>query len=122
MRLFNARLSGLRTVMSENVFGIWKKRFPVLRMLRTHYLTSKDIILATAILHNVAMKLGEVSQHTIYVVCSTLFRAVCYYFYFYFMRICCIKNLLQSSDSKHIFCSFKIHVSVFYNWLIIPNN
>jgi hypothetical protein len=62
MRLFNARLSGLRTVMSENVFGIWKKRFPVLRMLRTHYQTSKDIILATAILHNVALKLGEVSQ------------------------------------------------------------
>jgi hypothetical protein len=61
MRLFNARLSGLRTVMSENVFGIWKKRFPVLRMLRTHYPTSKDVILATAILHNIAMKLGEVS-------------------------------------------------------------
>jgi hypothetical protein len=62
MRLFNARLSGLRTVMSENIFGIWKNRFPVLRMLRTHFPTSKDIILATAILHNIAMRLGEVSH------------------------------------------------------------
>jgi hypothetical protein len=30
-RLFNARLCGLRTEMSENVFGIWKRRFPILR-------------------------------------------------------------------------------------------
>jgi DDE superfamily endonuclease len=30
-RLFNSRLCGLRTVMSENVFGIWKRRFPCLR-------------------------------------------------------------------------------------------
>jgi hypothetical protein len=59
-RLFNFRLSALRTVMSENVFGIWKRRFPVLRMLRAFYLTSKDIILATAILHNLAVKFGEV--------------------------------------------------------------
>jgi hypothetical protein len=60
MRLFNSRLSALRTVMSENIFGIWKRRFPILRMLRPHYLTSKNIILATAILHNISMKLGEV--------------------------------------------------------------
>jgi hypothetical protein len=53
MRLFNCRLSALRTVMSENIF-------PILRMLRPHYLTSKNIILATAILHNIAMKLAEV--------------------------------------------------------------
>ena len=25
-RLFNRRLSGLRTVMSENIYGIWKRR------------------------------------------------------------------------------------------------
>jgi hypothetical protein len=36
-RLFNSRLCGLRTEMSENVFGIWKGRFPCLRNLRCHY-------------------------------------------------------------------------------------
>jgi hypothetical protein len=56
MRLFNSRLSGLRTVMSENVFGILKRRFPVLRNLRAHLPTSKVIILATAILHNISIR------------------------------------------------------------------
>jgi hypothetical protein len=32
-RLFNTRLCGLRTEMSENVYGMWKRRFPVLRNL-----------------------------------------------------------------------------------------
>jgi DDE superfamily endonuclease len=41
-RLFNSRLSGLRTEMTENVFGIWKQRFPCLRkttseILKTRY-------------------------------------------------------------------------------------
>ena len=47
-RLFNSRLSDLRTVMSENQFGIWKKRFPILKGLRTHFELSQKIVVATA--------------------------------------------------------------------------
>ena len=51
-RLFNQRLSGLRTVMTENLFGIWKRRFPILKALRTDFVLSQKIIVATAILFN----------------------------------------------------------------------
>ncbi len=60
MRLFNTRLSSIRTKMSENVFARWKGTFPILRMLRAHYHHAKPIIMATAILHNIAIKFGEV--------------------------------------------------------------
>lgn len=53
--LFNGRLSGLRTVMSECVFGIWKRRFPCLKHMRTHLQLSQDIIFATAVLHNLGV-------------------------------------------------------------------
>jgi hypothetical protein len=33
-RLFNQRLSGLRTVCTENIFGIWKRRYRCLKLLR----------------------------------------------------------------------------------------
>ena len=33
-RKFNRRLSGLRTVMSECLFGVWKRRWPALKNLR----------------------------------------------------------------------------------------
>jgi hypothetical protein len=59
-RLFNARLSALRTVMSENVCARWKNMFPVLRMHHSHYGNAKVIVTATAILHNIAIKFGEV--------------------------------------------------------------
>jgi hypothetical protein len=49
--IFNARLSGLRTVMSENVYGIWKRRFPCLSVMRSHVTLAKKTIYATAILH-----------------------------------------------------------------------
>ena len=29
-RRFNAKLSGIRTICTENLIGIWKRRFPVL--------------------------------------------------------------------------------------------
>jgi hypothetical protein len=54
-RLFNQRLSGLRTVMTENVYGVWKRRFPCLREMRNHLPTAKKIIVATAILHNLSI-------------------------------------------------------------------
>jgi hypothetical protein len=34
--LFNQRLSGLRTAMTENVYGVWKKRMACLNQLRCH--------------------------------------------------------------------------------------
>ena len=53
-RLFNGRLSGLRTVLTENVYARWKKRFPCLREMRTHLKFGQKIIVACSILHNMA--------------------------------------------------------------------
>ena len=58
-RLFNRRLSGLRTVMSENVFGRWVRRFPIIKDLRTFLTQSQKTILATAILQNIAVHWDE---------------------------------------------------------------
>lgn len=58
-RLFNSRLSGLRTVMSENLYGVWKKRFPVLKALRTNVVYSQKIIIATAALFNFGRMLND---------------------------------------------------------------
>jgi hypothetical protein len=55
-RRFNKKLSGLRTVSTENVIGLWKLRFPALKIgLKTRINTSCDIIVATAVLHNLAL-------------------------------------------------------------------
>ena len=53
-RLFNRRLSGLRTMMSECLYGVWKARFPILKNLRTDFVFSQKIVVATAILFNLA--------------------------------------------------------------------
>jgi hypothetical protein len=58
-RLFNRRLSGLRTVMSECLYGVWKRRFPVLKNLRTDFELSQKTIVATAVLFNIARKWGD---------------------------------------------------------------
>lgn len=58
-RLFNRRISGLRTVMSENIYGIWKRRFPILKAMRTDLKFSQKIILATAILFNLGRMWGD---------------------------------------------------------------
>ena len=44
----------MRTNMSECLFGPWKKRFPILKNLRTDFELSQKIILATGILFNMA--------------------------------------------------------------------
>jgi hypothetical protein len=59
-KLFNARHSAIRTVMSENAFARWKGTFPILRKMRAHYDHAKIIIIATAILHNMSILFGEV--------------------------------------------------------------
>jgi len=58
-RLFNKRHSGLRTVMTENTFGIMTKRFPILKKMRSHYQNAKETIDATAVLHNISILLHD---------------------------------------------------------------
>ena len=53
-RLFNKRISGLRTVMSENIYGVLKRRFPILKSMRTDLVLSQKIVIATAVLFNIA--------------------------------------------------------------------
>ena len=45
--------------MSENVFGRWKNRFPILRQLRVFLPLAQEIILGTAILCNIAFVINE---------------------------------------------------------------
>ena len=52
-RLFSRRYSGLRTVMTGNLFGIWKRKFSILNALRTDFSFWQEIIIACAILFNV---------------------------------------------------------------------
>ena len=58
-RKFNKKLSAIRTIMTENIFGRWKTRFPIITNLRTHLELSQKIIIATAILHNIATLWNE---------------------------------------------------------------
>ena len=53
--LFNRRLSALRAAMTAKIFRAWMSRFPCLKFLRCHYPLARNIILATAILHNIAV-------------------------------------------------------------------
>ena len=39
--------------MSENVYRQWKRRWPILKYLWTHFAVSQKIIVATAVLHNI---------------------------------------------------------------------
>jgi hypothetical protein len=57
---FNHLLSGIRTVCTENVIGLWKQRFPSLRLgLRTKLSNALDDTVAMAVLHNLAQIWGE---------------------------------------------------------------
>jgi hypothetical protein len=75
MWLFNTHLSSICTKMSENVFARWKGTFPILRMFRAHY--HKLIIMATAILHNIAIKFGELEPEDDESVHNLLRAVVC---------------------------------------------
>ena len=58
-RLFNRRQSGIRTVMTECIFGRLIRRFPILKDLRTHLKQSHKTILAAVILQNIATEWQE---------------------------------------------------------------
>ena len=45
--------------MSECLFGAWKRRFPILKNLRTHCELSQKVILATSVLFNLARMLED---------------------------------------------------------------
>jgi len=45
--------------MTENIYAIWKCRFPILRNMRCHLPTAKKIIIATGILHNLSIRLQD---------------------------------------------------------------
>ena len=56
------RLSGLKTVMSECNFGVWKRRFPILKAMRTDLELSQKILVVTAVLFNIARSWNEEDQ------------------------------------------------------------
>ena len=58
-RLFNIRLSGLRTEMSEHIFGMWKRQFPILKRMGYHFNRCQQVVLCTAILHNICIDWGK---------------------------------------------------------------
>ena len=49
----------MRTVMTENLLGIWKRRFRILKALRTDFRLSQKIIVATAVLFNIGQMLND---------------------------------------------------------------
>lgn len=57
--LYNKNHIKTRTVI-ERTFGIWKRRFPVLKIgMRCKLDLMKNIIVATAVLHNMAIEAKE---------------------------------------------------------------
>ena len=50
---FNAKLNGMRTIMTENVYSHLKQRFPILRELRYNLAFSQRVIEACCVLHNI---------------------------------------------------------------------
>ena len=45
--------------MTENIFGWWCRRFPIIKDLRTHLTQSQKTIVATAILQNITVAWQE---------------------------------------------------------------
>ncbi|KAK9674919.1 DDE superfamily endonuclease [Popillia japonica] len=57
--LYNESLIRSRNVV-ERQYGVWKRRFPILSMgIRLHLETAMDVIVATAVLHNIAVEMNE---------------------------------------------------------------
>nr|CAI5822908.1 unnamed protein product [Callosobruchus analis] len=57
--LYNEALIRTRNIV-EQVFGIWKRRFPILSVgIRSRVPLAQMIIVASAVLHNIAMQHNE---------------------------------------------------------------
>jgi hypothetical protein len=56
---FNRKHSALRTVCTENLFGIWKRRWPVTHLLRCSYERARKTLYATGVLHNIGILWGD---------------------------------------------------------------
>lgn len=54
-RLFNRRHSGLRTVCTENIFGVVKRRWRCLKLLRSKHKWARETVIACMILHNIGL-------------------------------------------------------------------
>ena len=54
--LFNVRHSQARVEMTENIYGMWKKRFPLIKHIRLHVNNAVRVITASAVLHNMAVE------------------------------------------------------------------
>ncbi len=53
--LFNSRLCGIRTMMTENLFALWQRRFPILNHNRMDKENVIATVGATGILHNISI-------------------------------------------------------------------
>lgn len=56
---FNSKLSGIRTVMTENLFAVVKRRFPWIKNMRPDYMAAREAIWCTFALNNVAQRWSE---------------------------------------------------------------
>lgn len=57
--LYNESLIRTRNVV-ERQYGVWKRRFPILKYgLRLQLETTMNVIIATAVLHNIAIEMHE---------------------------------------------------------------
>ena len=57
--LFNIRHSSARFEMTENIYGMMKRRFPIVKYIRTKLSNAIRITTAAAILHNMALDCND---------------------------------------------------------------
>ena len=65
-KLFNIRHSGARMEMTECIYGIWKRRFPILKQLRVNLSHAITIVEATGILHNISLDWNDIIPRDLY--------------------------------------------------------
>jgi hypothetical protein len=57
--LYNESILRTRNVV-ERQYGVWKRRFPILSLgMRVNLLTMMEIIVATVVLHNIAVEMND---------------------------------------------------------------
>ena len=56
---FNTKLCGAHTVVTKNIYGTWKRHFPILKNMRHHMPLALKCIKVCAILENIFRDWGE---------------------------------------------------------------